>query len=342
MKPITTYLDGFIKLGNYLHNIDPTCPTYSDLMDILHKAKQKNAWFTKSNCLFALKSWGEALTEASIAQWVQPYQFKNNDSKTVGLILAGNIPMVGFHDIISVLLCGHQAKVKLSSSDPYLIPFLYHQLVRLAPAFKNKLIFTQDELKGYDAIIATGSNNAARYFNYYFSKVPHIIRKNRNGIAVLDGSETLEELNGLATDIVQYYGLGCRNISKVYIPKGYDLNLIFGALYSHASLMDSAKYANNYDYNKAVFLMSEYELLDNGFILLRESNSFSSPVACLHYQYYNNKEDLAIELEKEADQIQCISSKIPFKNGIPLGKAQEPRLWDYADGVDTIAFLTQL
>lgn len=342
MKRITIFQNGFIQLGNYLRAIEPSDPTYVPLMETLIKARQTNAWFTEKNCLLALKSWGTALTEEALNQWIREYTFNENPQKTVGLILAGNIPLVGFHDIISVLICGHKACVKLSSTDPYLIPFLYEQLVRFEPKFKDQLEFTQGQLKDYDAIIATGSNNAARYFNYYFDKVPHIIRKNRNGIAVLNGKETVEDLKGLAQDIVQYFGLGCRSISKVYVPEGYDLNLIFGALYPHSSLMESAKYANNYDYNKAVFLMSEYQLLDNGFLLMRESSSFGSPVACLNYQYYSTIDALATELEKEAEQIQCISSNYPFKNSIPLGKAQTPNLWDYADGVDPIAFLLKL
>lgn len=342
MKCITTYQNGFIQLGNYLRAIDPSNPSYAPLMNTLTKARQANAWFTEKNCLIALKSWGSALDEEALNEWIGKYTFTDNSQKTVGLILAGNIPLVGFHDIISVLICGHKASVKLSTSDLYLIPFLYEQLVGFEPLFKDKLDFTQGQLKDYDAVIATGSNNAARYFNYYFDKVPHIIRKNRNGVAVLEGNETLEDLQGLAQDIVQYFGLGCRSISKVYVPEGYDLNQIFGALYPHASLMESAKYANNYDYNKAVFLMSEYDLLDNGFLLMRESNAFGSPVACLHYQYYSKLETLAIELENEAEQIQCISSRYPFKNSIPLGKAQAPNLWDYADGVDSIAFLLKL
>ena len=179
-----------------------------------------------------------------------------------------------------------------------------------SPFFENRLHFTQDRLEHFDAVIATGSNNAARYFEHYFAKVPHIIRKNRNGIAVLSGEESKEELAGLAQDIVQYFGLGCRSISKVYLPEGYDLNNIFGALYPHADLMDSAKYANNYDYNKAVYLMSEFDLLDNGFMLLREHDSFGSPVACLHYSYYRDLASLEKELLEKSEKIQCISTHL--------------------------------
>ena len=342
MDALTSQLDGFIQLGEYLREIDPEQERYAPLFDCLQKAEQVNGWFNQKNCLLALNAWGETLQTDNLAQWIAAYQLPNEEPKTIGLILAGNIPLVGFHDVLSVLISGHQANIKLSSSDPFLIPFLYERLQEFSPLFKDRLHFTKDRLEKFDAVIATGSNNAARYFDYYFSKVPHLIRKNRNGVAVLSGNEGEEELAGLAQDITQYFGLGCRSIAKLYLPKGYDLNLIFGALYPHANLMDSAKYANNYDYNKAVFLMSEFELLDNGFMLLRQHDAFGSPVACLHYAYYDKLEELEQHLEQEKEEIQCISTSIPLNNAIPLGKAQQPALWDYADGVDTLAFLSKL
>ena len=342
MDALTSQLDGFIQLGEFLREIHPEQERYAPLFDCLQKAEQVNGWFNQKNCLLALKAWGETLQADNLAQWIAAYQLPNEDPKTIGLILAGNIPLVGFHDVLSVLISGHQDNIKLSSSDPFFIPFLYERLQEFSPLFKDRLHFTKDRLEKFDAVIATGSNNAARYFDYYFSKVPHLIRKNRNGVAVLSGNESKEELAGLAQDITQYFGLGCRSIAKLYLPKGYDLNLIFGALYPHANLIDSAKYANNYDYNKAVFLMSEFELLDNGFMLLRQHNAFGSPIACLHYAYYDKLEELEQHLEQEKEEIQCISTSIPLKNAIPLGKAQQPALWDYADGVDTLAFLSKL
>ena len=282
------------------------------------------------------------LTAENISQWVSPYTIGKTPQKTIGLILAGNIPLVGLHDVLCVLVCGHNANIKLSSSDPYLIPFIYSLLQKFSPVFQHRLSFTQDRLKEFDAVIATGSNNAARYFEYYFSKVPNIIRKNRNGVAVLNGRETEDELAKLAQDIVTYFGLGCRSISKIYVPKEYDLNRVFGALYPHAKLMESAKYANNYDYNKAVFLMSDIALLDNGFLLMREHDGFGSPVACLHYWYYDSLQELEKHLIDNEEQIQCISSSLTIQKAIPLGKAQKPALSDYADGVDTLSFLSTL
>ena len=342
MNSLKQHIEGFKILGHYLRHIDKKEVAYAPLMKVIQKTQQSNGWFTEENCLTALSNWGEALQEQALIQWTQAYEFNVKHPKTIGLILAGNIPLVGFHDILSVLLCGHKAIIKLSSSDPYLIPFIYEKLIEFAPVFQNRLHFTQERLHGFDAVIATGSNNAARYFEYYFGKVPHIIRKNRNGIAVLKGDETPQELDGLAQDILQFFGLGCRSIAKVYLPTNYPINTLYEALFPYSNVMDSSKYANNYDYNKAVFLMSEFELLDNGFMLMRESDAFASPVACLHYSYYDQIETLEKELEMEAEKIQCISSKLPLKKGIPLGKAQCPNLWDYADGVDTISFLLEL
>lgn len=342
MTTIEQHIEGFEKLGQYLREIDINVKEYSSLFDCLRKAQQNNGWFTEENCLKALHAWGEVLQAEALQAWAKLYSFGATAPKNIGLILAGNIPLVGFHDVLCVLLCGHNATVKLSSTDPLLIPFIYEQLQGFSPAFKDRLHFTEDRLENFDAVIATGSNNAARYFEHYFAQVPHIIRKNRNGIAVLSGEESKEELIGLAQDIVQYYGLGCRSIAKVYVPKGYDLNNIFGALYPHADLMDSAKYANNYDYNKAVYLMSEFNLLDNGFMLLREHDSFGSPVASLHYSYYKDQTELEKELREKAEEIQCISTHLPIEQAVPLGKSQQPGLWDYADGVDPISFLLGL
>ena len=342
MTTLEQHIEGFKKLGQYLRGIEAQSSEYAPLFDCIQKAHNHNGWFTQENCLKALRAWGEVLQVDALQKWTAQYNFGAIAPKNIGLILAGNIPLVGFHDVLCVLLCGQNATIKLSTTDPLLIPFLYEKLKEISPLFKNRLLFTQDRLEHFDAVIATGSNNAARYFEHYFAKVPHIIRKNRNGIAVLSGEESKEELAGLAQDIVQYFGLGCRSISKVYLPEGYDLNNIFGALYPHADLMDSAKYANNYDYNKAVYLMSEFDLLDNGFMLLREHDSFGSPVACLHYSYYKDLASLEKELLEKSEKIQCISTHLGLSQAVALGKTQQPLLWEYADGVDPISFLLEL
>ena len=342
MTPVEKHIEGFKKLGQYLREIKAQNSEYAPLFECIQKAQHNNGWFTQENCLKALRGWGEVLQVGALQEWTSQYNFGVTAPKNVGLILAGNIPLVGFHDVLCVLLCGQNATIKLSTTDPLLIPFLYQKLKEFSPLFENRLHFTQDRLENFNAVIATGSNNAARYFEHYFTKVPHIIRKNRNGIAVLSGEESKEELAGLAQDIVQYFGLGCRSISKVYLPEGYDLNNIFGALYPHAYLMDSAKYANNYDYNKAVYLMSEFDLLDNGFMLLREHESFGSPVACLHYSFYKDLPSLEKELLEKTEEIQCVSTHLALPQAVLLGKAQQPALWEYADGVDPISFLLEL
>ena len=332
----------FNRLGKFLREINPENPTYDSLFEVVYKAKDNNGWFSNENVLKSFAAWGELLNKQDLTLWTKKYQFDQVEPKTVGLVLAGNIPLVGFHDVLSVLISGNKALVKCSSSDPLLIAFLINKLQEFEPGFNDYIEFTKERFTDFDAVIATGSNNAARYFEYYFSKVPNLIRSNRNGVAILEGNETKEQLEALAIDIIQYYGLGCRSTSKVFVPKGYDLNLIFGALYPHNNLMDSAKYANNYDYNKAVYLMSLFDILDNGFFILKEDSSYSSPVACLHYEYYENLEELENKLKIDRDLIQCVTSNFEGKGHFPFGKAQEPNLWDYADGKNTLDFLNIL
>ena len=333
--------NALVKLGEYLRNCDYNKTAYLDLKEKISKAQAANGWFTQEMIQKALSAWGEVLTEEMLLQWVKPHHFSvQNEPKIIALILAGNIPLVGFHDLISVWISGHQALVKCASKDEYLIPLLAEFLEK--EAGEKGFRFTQKTLTEYDAVIATGSNNSSRYFEYYFSQYPHIIRKNRSGVAVLDGNETESDLIGLGNDILQYYGLGCRNISKLYLPKGYNLNLIFGGLYEQAEVIHHPKYANNYDYNKAVYLMSDYDFLENGFILLRENTDLSAPIACLHYEFYTNMEELKQHLSDHNEQIQCIVSHCEIPKKIPFGKSQEPMLDDYADGINTLHFLEKL
>jgi hypothetical protein len=301
-----------------------------------------NAWFTLDNMVFALKSWSDSLTKSNLEQWTNAYHFNNQHPKTIGLIMAGNIPLVGFHDLISVLISGHKALIKLSSNDQKLLPILADYLQKIAPKFENYITFTEQKLENFDAVIATGSNNTARYFEYYFGKYPHIIRKNRNSVAILTGNETEEELELLSDDVFRYFGLGCRSVSKIFVPKNYDFNLIFKAIYSYQTLLEYKKYSNNYDYNKAVYLMSLFKIYDNGFLILKEDSSYSSPIASLFYEYYENIDLLKDQLMAEQQQIQCIVGNTSIPNAIPFGTAQKPTLWDYADDVDTLEFLLKL
>ena len=256
--------------------------------------------------------------------------------------MAGNLPLVGFHDLLCVLVAGHKAIVKLSSDDGVLLPYLIKQIRVFAPEWAEAVAFTDDKVTEYDAVIATGSDNTARYFEYYFGKKPHIIRKNRHSVAVLTGEETPEELQDLGKDIFLYYGLGCRSVSKLFVPQGYDFDLLFQAIYPYKDIIEEQKYANNYDYNKAVYLMSLYKLLENGFLLLKEDEHYGSPIATLFYEYYTNKEALKKKLATDKEKIQCVVGHNFIDGEIPFGQTQTPKLWDYADGVNTLTFLLNL
>jgi len=308
----------------------------------IKRAQEYNSWFTQDNVLFAFESWTKALTEKNINKWLQAYDVPEQGKKTIAIIMAGNIPLVGFHDFLSVAITGNKVLAKLSSNDKYFIPLIAKYLEYVEPSFKDTFVFTEAKLENYDAVIATGSDNTARYFDYYFGKHPHIIRKSRNALAVLDGSETLEQLEALSDDIFRYYGLGCRSISKIFVPKGYNFDLLFKAIYKHKDIINYIKYANNYDYNKAVYLMSLFDLQDNGFFMLKEDKSYSSPIASLFYETYEDLEVLKKRLLDDSDKIQCISTELNVENSVKLGSTQAPKLWNYADNVDTVKFLLTL
>ena len=315
---------------------------FDDFVDLFKLSQSHNGWFTQEQVYHAIQSWAKALEEDNLNQWISVYDFSEVKPKTVGLILAGNIPLVGFHDLLSVLISGHNVLVKTSSNDQHLIKFLARYLVAVNPEIENCITFTDGKLENFDAVIATGSNNTARYFEYYFKNKPNIIRKNRNSIAVLNGNETHDDLVNLGEDIFRYFGLGCRNVSKLFVPEDYNFEAFFKAIYEYKDVIYYEKYSNNYDYNKAVFLMSNFKLLDNEFLTLKEDTSYSSPISSVFYERYENIEHLKKQLEKDADQIQCIVSNGVIENSIPFGKTQQPELWDYADNVDTLLFLNKL
>ncbi len=306
-------------------------------------ASHNNAWFTENEINKSLVSLSSMLNEKDLKEW-----FTNIESikkpKTIGLILAGNIPLVGFHDVLCVLASGNIALIKLSSSDNKLLPALLEQLCIIEPQLKNQLIFAE-QLKNFDAVIATGSNNTSRYFEYYFGKVPNIIRKNRNSVAILTGKETNEEVKQLGHDILDYFGMGCRSISKIYIPEGYEIKNFFEPIEEFKTIIDHFKYNNNYDYNKSIYLINLNEHFDNGFLLLKEDERLSSPLAVLYYERYSNLADLTLKLQAEETQLQCVVGKVEIKLNQPLiafGQSQHPKLWDYADNVNTIDFLNTL
>jgi len=302
-------------------------------------AKHHNGWFTKDNIHYALAGWGELLTKENLSNWLSPYDLNKNQPKTVAIIMAGNIPLVGFHDFLSVLLTGNKVLAKLSTNDKVLLPLITKYLIEVEPILKDRIVFTEERLENFDAVIATGSNNTARYFEHYFAKKPHIIRRNRNSVSVLTGTETPEELTALGEDIFRYYGLGCRSVSKLFVPVGYDFDQFFKAIYDYSPIVQQAKYANNYDYNKAVYLMSEFKILDNGFLMLKEDDSYASPIASIFYETYDSSEELKEKLKAEAEKIQCVVARNFIENEVLFGTTQKPHLNDYADDVDTVDFL---
>ena len=324
-------------LNDYTFKNKRTDGWIKKLDNALVGASNQNKWFTKENLDFCMSVWGQTLNEKDITDWLSAYPEPQKATR-LALILAGNIPLVGLHDVLCGLASGCSIEAKRSSNDTLLLPLIVDFLVSIMPDWKDKVHFTDGKLETYDKVIATGSNNTARYFEYYFKQKTHIIRKTRNGVAVLTGSETAQDLAALCVDITRYFGLGCRSVSHLMVPDGYDFNELFLALYAHKDIIYHNAYANNYDYNKAVYLMQERDLLDNGFMLLKKDSGLHSPIACVHYSEYNHLDQLNDILKTQSDRIQCIVGSA-VKNGLPFGQTQYPKLTDYADHVDTMAFL---
>jgi len=310
---------------------------YENLQHIINKQFVLNGWFTKENVYQSLNALGSQLTESNLNEWTNDYSFSKSP-KNIAIIMAGNIPLVGFHDFMSVLISGHNAICKLSSDDKSLLPALAQHLIQFSPELKQRIIFTNGKMNKMDAIIATGSDNSIRHFKDYFGHLPHIFRKNRTSIAVLRGTETRDELALLGKDIFEYFGLGCRNVSHLIVPENYNFNLFFESIIDFHPIINHHKYANNYDYNKAVYLLNKSNLLDNNFVLLKKSNELFSPLAMINYHYYKNEEELSQYLEYHNEQIQIIVGK----NYTAFGNAQRPLLTDYADGINTLNWLQKL
>lgn len=314
-----------------------------DLEAAVRRAGFENAWFTDDNVRYALKSWSKLLNTAILEEWVARESLKGaTNPKKVAVIMAGNIPLVGLHDLLSVLISGHKAMVKLSKDDTALMQFVISLLQRYDRYF-NEAIEVVERVQEPGAVIATGSNNTARYFEYYFGKYPNIIRKNRNSVAILTGEESSDELDALGDDIFRYFGLGCRNVTKIYVPAGYELPTFYDGLAGHYEVLNNSRYANNYTYHKAILLMNLHEHLDNNFILLKKDRLIYSPIGCLNYDFYSSTESLLNELEERKDEIQVVvSSQGWLANSVPFGESQQPALWDYSDGVNTVKFLKEL
>ena len=325
-------IQSFVKLGRQLAHVE----NLSEINRLITESVYYNAWFTPENVRFCLQSWAQALSEENLQRWIEKYRFqKPEKQKNIGLVLAGNIPMVGLHDVLCVLLSGHRFTAKCASSDNRLLPAVMKLLCEIDGNFSESISFTDGFLRHADAFIATGSDNSGHYFDFYFQKYPHIIRRNRNSVAILTGNETKEQLQRLGEDIFLYFGLGCRNVSKLFVPENYDFLPLIEAL-SEWNWMDlHHKYKNNYDYNKAIFLVNGDEFIDAGFFMLKRSESLSSPISTIFYETYNSLDEVAAKIKQTENKIQCVVSE----SCIPFGQAQTPQLWDYADGVDTMEFL---
>jgi Acyl-CoA reductase (LuxC) len=314
--------------------------------EVLHKAYVYNKWFTIENSHAAFEAFADSfLQEDLLKNWLSAYQIPevNKKPKRVAIVMAGNIPMVGFHDLLCVYLSGNIALLKLSEKDNVLIPFVISLLKEIDP--NTEAYFeVVERLVDFDAVIATGSDNSSRYFDAYFGKYPNIIRRNRNAVAVLSGRESEEELLALGKDVFQYFGLGCRNVAKLYVPEAYDFDPLLTALHEHRELQHHDKYKNNFDYNYTLLILNKIPYKANGCILLTEDKAIASRIASLHYEYYNNTTTLEKELSALSDKIQCIVGQegLIALPTLPFGQVQCPGLADYADGVDTLRFLSEM
>ena len=326
--------DAFIQLGTLLYQFPE---------DIIRLAGITNPWFTEENVRSAISSIGEMLEKQSVESFVDTYATKLGrvkEAKTVGAVMAGNVPLVGFHDFFCILMAGHRILAKLSSDDPELLKAMAEMLVSIEPGFREMIRFTDSKLAGFDAVIATGSNNTSRYFESYFGRYPNIIRKNRNGLAILDGREDMGALRRLGEDIFRYFGMGCRNVSKVFVPENYDWQEFTEGIQVYSTVADPAKYLNNYVYNRTVMVQNKEDFIDQGFLLLKQSHALSSPLSVLHYETYTGMDEVMAYIEMKREEIQClVAENLPVPGAVKPGQTQHPGLSDFADNLDTMEFL---
>jgi hypothetical protein len=328
-------ISALTQLGKRLHSMNE-----DELLTLIQNAQSENAWFTPQTIKMAMAGIINFLDEESLFEWIRSYSFPVLKSKTVAIVMAGNIPLVGFHDLLSVLVSGHNALIKVSSKDSVLIRYLYRLIVEIEPGFNTKISFA-DRLSNFDAVIATGSDNSARYFEYYFEKYPHIIRKNRTSCAILTGDETEINFHDLGVDIFSYFGLGCRNVAKLFVPVQYNFSPLLNTLESYQPIIHHHKYCNNYDYQKSIMLVNCVPFLDNGFLMLTENEKTVSPISVVYYETYKDVKNLNEKLSAIENKLQCIVGNTQPAT-VPFGQAQYPKLRDYADQIDTLKFLCDL
>lgn len=329
-------IEAFVMLGQAIQSL-----SQNDKESLFRRAADINPWFTPANIERALAGIVSFLDKETLERWLGNYKTPF-EPRSIGIIMAGNIPLVGFHDMLSVLITGHKAIIKLSSQDEVLPKAVIDLLTDADPAFIQQIEIVET-LPTVDAVIATGSNNSSRYFKKYFANKPHIIRMNRTSIAVLDGNESVHEQEKLGDDIFSYFGMGCRNVSKLFVPEGYKIENLLSYFEVYEDIINHPKYFNNYEYNKAIFLVNRIEHLDNGFALFTESKELVSPLSVVYFEFYTSMDDLKGKLDLINDHLQCIVGNIEgIRKLIPFGQAQSPAIDDYADDVDTMKFLSSL
>ncbi|MBL6873064.1 MAG: acyl-CoA reductase [Flavobacteriales bacterium] len=336
---IENRISAFEKLGDFLNGfVSSNNDNSHELEKAIQQIVYKNGWFTPENIRSSISAISLNLNHKNLSEWLANYSIDAFPKNRISIIMAGNIPLVGFHDLLCVLISGNIAMVKMSSKDNQLLSIIIDELIKIEPNFSELIHITPSFVKDFDAVIATGNNDSFKHFDYYFKDYPKILRRSRTSVAVLDGNETLEERKSLAADVFMYFGLGCRNVTKLFLPSGYNLDLLFEVFYEYKDVILNNKYANNYDYYKAIYLMGNQKITENGFLILKEDKGLHSPVGVLNYEYYDDLESVNMELDSLNNDIQCVVKK----GGIPFGNAQFPKLNDYADGVDTLAFLEKI
>ncbi len=319
-----------VELGKLLHVEN------EELNAVISKTYFENNWLIKDNYHKNIDYWSKKLNENSLQNFVRSYDL-TKAPKNVGIIMAGNIPMVGFHDLLCVLLSGHHAEVKPSSDDKHVTTYICRKLSEFGLRIK-----VVDKIENIDAVIATGSNNSFKYFQHYFGAKPNLLRKNRKSLAILNGNESSEELKLLGKDVFEYFGLGCRNVSLIMLPRSSSITDVLDQLMHYKDIGLHNKYANNYTYHRAMLLMNSEEHLDTGFLLVKKSNSLYAPLSCIHYYYYDDIAEIDTFISQNKENIQCIVGNYSEVENIPFGKAQEPELEDFADKIDTMSFLKNL
>ena len=335
-------ISAFVQLGLFINRYASNKPLsceiklHEGLDEIIEVSHLHNNWFTPAFIKEAIINLSVFLDEHTLVLFTSNY--KEKESKTIALICAGNIPLVCFHDLLCVLLSGNKVLIKLSSDDDVLVPFFLKLLTHYEPLYESQLEFASGRLSNFDAIIATGSNNTASHLNYYFGKYPNIIRKSRTSIAILKGDESNLELKKLGKDIFQYFGLGCRNVNKLFVPRGYSFDLFFESIISYGEVINNKKYGNNYDYHRAIYLLESMPFLDNNFVMLKESSDLHSPVGVIYFQYYDSELDIESYLNNNQENIQCIVGQ----KYIPFGYSQQPVITEFADKINTLEFLVNL